>query len=528
VQAFIDFPNAWLVGPMLSPDGRYVALYALAGGQEGRTILVRRLADGEATWLAGTEHTAPLTWSPDSRALAVVANGEIKAVDIATGGVRTLGRAPDGVEFNGGAWSGEDILLGGPQLRRMSITDGHVTDMYRADPGVSFQYFPAFLPDGRGFVYSQESSNPARRGLFLGTLDSPAVTRLLPEAAAALVSPRGYLLYGRQDRLFAQRFDLDNHRPVGDPVSIGSGLEAIGGITFFDVRGDTLVRSNATVTRPARLTWYGRNGQALSEVGDVRQYIQVALSPDGQRVVAEESDPRIGIALFVIELARSIHTRLTTGDQGEGGAIWSPDSREVAFASTGGVYKRSIDQNVYTTLFPKAVQGLGDWTHDGRFVTYLADAKSIWALPLTGDRKPLPVVQSSPFVDEPQVSRDGQWLAYSANDTGQWEVYVQPFLKPGARVRVSINSGTQPRWRGDGKELFYLALDGALMSVDMTDAASPGSARKLFDLRFWVNHVVNQYDVTADGQRFLVIVPEGQQATRLTVLTNWPSVLTER
>jgi hypothetical protein len=161
-------------------------------------------------------------------------------------------------------------------------------------------------------------------------------------------------------------------------------------------------------------------------------------------------------------------------------------------------------------------------------VIYMPDAKSIWALPLTGDRKPLPVIQSSSLVDEPHVSRDARWLAYSANDTGQWEVYAQRFLKPGARVRVSINGGSQPRWRGDGKELFYRALDGALMSVDMTDPASPGSARKLFDLRFWVNPVSDQYDVTADGQRFLVIVPEGPQGTRLTVLTNWASVLAGR
>ena len=179
VQAFIDFPNTWLVNPMLSPDGRYVALYALAGGQEGRTILIRRLADGEATWLAGSEHTQALTWSPDSRALAVVAGDAIKAVDIATGGIRTLGRAPDGVEFNGGAWSGDDMLLGGPRLRRMSIADGHVTDVYRADPGASFQN-PAFLPDGRRFpVLAGEQQSVATRPLsgFAGFADrhSPAV-----------------------------------------------------------------------------------------------------------------------------------------------------------------------------------------------------------------------------------------------------------------------------------------------------------------------------------------------------------------
>ena len=131
-------------------------------------------------------------------------------------------------------------------------------------------------------------------------------------------------------------------------------------------------------------------------------------------------------------------------------------------------------------------------------------------------------------MDEPHVSRDGQWLAYSANETGQWEVYVQPFMRPGGRVRTSTTGGSQPRWGADGKELFYLALDGAMMSVDTRDSANPGAPRKLFDSRIWVNPVEDQYDVTADGQRFLFIVPEVQQATRLTVLTNWPSVLAGR
>ena len=143
-------------------------------------------------------------------------------------------------------------------------------------------------------------------------------------------------------------------------------------------------------------------------------------------------------------------------------------------------------------------------------------------------KKPIPLIESSLAVDEPHVSRDGRWLAYSANDTGQWEVYLQPFMRPGGRVRVSTSGGSQPRWRADGKELFYLALDGAMMSVDTRDPANPGAPRKLFDSRIWVNPVEDQYDVTADGQRFLLIVPEGQQATRLTVLTNWPSVLAGR
>ena len=312
-----------------------VAVRVSGAGQEGRRSLSAGWQTDEATWLAGTEHALPLAWSPDSRSLAVVANGEIKAVDIATGGIRTIGRAPDGRDALDAAWNGENILLGGPRLRRMSVADGHVTDVYRADPEVSLQYLPSFLPDGRRFLYSQESNNPARRGVFLGTLDSPQVTRLLPEPAWAIVSPRGYLLFGRQGTLFAQRFDLDHNRLAGDPVSIGSGLEFFGSFTQFAVSGDTLVWPTATYVPPARLTWFDRSGRKLNEIGDVRRYYQIALAPDGQRVVAGEVDTRSGSSLFLIELTRNIHARLTTGDQPESDPVWSPDSREVAFNCRG-------------------------------------------------------------------------------------------------------------------------------------------------------------------------------------------------
>jgi Tol biopolymer transport system component len=168
---------------------------------------------------------------------------------------------------------------------------------------------------------------------------------------------------------------------------------------------------------------------------------------------------------------------------------------------------------------------LEDWTHDGRFVIVKRSARDISAVSLGEDRKLISLAEFSSMVDEPHVSRDVRWLAYSSNETAQWEVYVQPFMRPGGRVRVSTNGGSQPRWRADGAELFYLAVDGALMSVDMTDPASPGAPESCLDVRFWVNPVEDQYDVTADGQRFLFIVPEVQQATRLTVLTNWPAAL---
>jgi eukaryotic-like serine/threonine-protein kinase len=449
-------------------------------------------------------------------------------VDVATGGIRTIGKVPT-VVFWGGAWNRDGIiLLGGPRLQRMSA-DGDLTDIYPPDAEIVSQSLPSFLPDGRTFFYAQESSNTQRRGVFLGSLDSPAVTRVLPEPANAVFSSRGYLLYGRQGTLFAQHFDMDHRRLSGEPLIIGSDVEFFQAmaITSFSVADDMLVWSGA-IAPPARLTWIDREGKTLSTTPELRQYYALDLAPNERQVVTVEVDSRLGPRLFLIDLTRASHSRLTTGDQSEQDPVWSPDSREVALAS-GGLFTRRIDQDGRTTLLADAlVGGVEDWTHDGRFVVFLRGNNSIWALPMEGDRKPIPVLESSSMVDEPHVSRDGGWLAYSGHDSGQWEVYVQPFLRPGSRVRVSTKGGSQPRWRGDGKELFYLALDGAMMSVRTSDPTSPGAPRQLFKVRLEFNAVDDQYDVTADGQRFLVVTPEGQQATRLTVLSNWPSVLKPR
>jgi eukaryotic-like serine/threonine-protein kinase len=423
------------------------------------------------------------------------------------------------------AWNHEGvILLGGSRLRRLSAADGHLTDVYRPGTGISSQSMPSFLPDGRAFLYAQDSSNAQQRGVFLGSLDSPTVSRLLPEPANAAISPRGYFLYGHQGTVFARRFDIDHKRLVGDPVNLGSGAASRGPHTSFAVAGDLLVWANG-LTPSATLTWVDRSGRTLGSTPEAAEYIAIALAPDEQRVVATESGDR----LTLIELTRPIHTRLTPGNQSEFDSVWSPDSREVAFVSEGGLFTRRVDQDGRTPLLaPSSVRGVEDWTHDGRFVIFLRGTESVWALPLKGDRTPVPVIESSSSVDEPHVSPDGRWLAYSGQDTGQWEVYVQPFMRPGGRVRVSTNGGSQAHWRGDGGELFYLALDGTMMSVRTANPASPDAARTLFRLRLLVKPTYDQYAVTADGQRFLVLDPEGQETTRLTVLTNWPAALKPR
>jgi eukaryotic-like serine/threonine-protein kinase len=207
--------------------------------------------------------------------LAVTGGNELKAVDIATRVVRTIGGLP--LDWHvGAAWNQYGIILiGGSRLRRMPVAGGHVAEVYNPDPEILDQTSPSFLPDGRRFLFAQDSKNPARRGVFLGALDSPQVTRLMPEPANAVVSTRGYLLFGRQGTLFAQRFELETNRLAGDPVSIGSGLGFAGPDTFFDVGGDILVWANDNVTPLSRLTWFDSRGRKLHEIGEVRRYTQL-------------------------------------------------------------------------------------------------------------------------------------------------------------------------------------------------------------------------------------------------------------
>ena len=174
------------------------------------------------------------------------------------------------------------------------MADGHLTDVYRPGAGISSQFSPSFLPDGRTFLYAQDSSDAQQRGVFLGSLDSPTVTRLLPEPANAVVSPRGYLLYGHQGTVFAQRFDIDHKRLVGDPLTLGSGIRFVGPYTSFAVAGDLLVWASLQ-TPSARLTWFDRTGRTLGTVPEAAQYIGIALAPDEQRVAATEVDAQTAI-----------------------------------------------------------------------------------------------------------------------------------------------------------------------------------------------------------------------------------------
>ena len=276
--------------PNLSPDGRYVSMFAPSGDQEGRTVVIRRLDDGAVTWLAGTERAQPAIWSPDSRSVAFLRDGELKVVDVVTGGVRTIGKVP------------ADVRETAPgTARALSCSADHACGVCQWPMGISPTSIDPALKSAvssclRSSPTAERSSTPRRAATpsngacSSGSLDSPTVTRLLPEPANAVVSPRGYLLYGQQGTVFAQRFDIDHKRLVGDPVTLGSGVDFFGPSTSFAVAGDLLVWASVQ-TPSASLTWFDRTGRiARQRLAEAAEYIGIALAPDEQRVVATEVD----------------------------------------------------------------------------------------------------------------------------------------------------------------------------------------------------------------------------------------------
>jgi DNA-binding winged helix-turn-helix (wHTH) protein/Tol biopolymer transport system component len=525
VNAFIDIPSGIEVLLPISPDGRNLALYQ-TNGPDGRTVMVQPLDGSVASWLAGSQSARPHAWSPDGSEFAVVSRGELKAINVRTGVARFIAKVSEQEGYPGAsaAWSKDGvILLGGSRLRRVAASGGSVTQVYSARASIVAQSWPSFLPDGRRFLFAQQSSSADESGLFIGSIDSQAVTRLLSEPGNAVVSSSGYLVFGRAGSILAQRLDLAGQRLLDAPVSLVSGAAMQAGYTQFALGADdTLVWGRATTGPAVTPTWFDRAGRSLRAAGEPGAYYQIALSPDGSQLIVDQGD-----GLATVDLSTGVLTRLDIDGRPKD-PVWSPDGREIAFRLVDGMYRWALTSDKPAALMSSnRAACTEDWSRGGRYVLYLqcneVRCSEIWALSLSRE-PPMRLVESLAMVDEPRLSPDGRWLVYSANDTGRWEVYAQPFPGMTQRRRISTNGGSQPRWRRDRKELIYLALDGTFMTVPMSPDSAFGVPQRIFLTPLNVDPVADQYDITADGQRFVLLVPADPPVQRIQVLTNWASI----
>jgi Tol biopolymer transport system component len=525
----------------LSPDGRRLAF--VAPGANGRIVLwVRELAALAAQPLADTEGAAGPFWSPDSRFIAFSAAGKLKKIDASGGPAISL---CDTNTSYPGSWGRGDVILftsaNYRPLSRVAAAGGTPTPATTLDTkgGEQWHGWPFFLPDGRHFLYA--AAGDPTSGVYVGSLDSPERTRLLDSFANAQYAS-GFLVFPRAGTLMAQPFDATRLALSGEAMAVAEQVNFIPGVPPTGTLAAFVVSDTGVLVfeaaRTSRFVWFDRAGKQIGLLGDPARYMSsVHLSPDGSQAAVVAADSQEAANVWLFDVARGVRTPLTVSGL-VSAQIWSPDGRRVAFASHLDLYQRlSTGEGPEELLFASDSRKMPEsWSPDGRFLVYATTAATrssvpnpdLWVLPLLGNRKPFPFIESPFFDAGSQFSPDGRWLAYNstASESGRSEVYVVPFPGPGGRVRISTAGGDNARWRRDGKEIFYLA-DNTLMAAAVTASGSRfqvGAVQRLFEVPmvdgYW------PYDVSPDGQRFLVNTLDGAVAP-LTIVVNWPAQLKE-
>jgi Tol biopolymer transport system component/tRNA A-37 threonylcarbamoyl transferase component Bud32 len=527
--------------PRISPDGRLIAFDAT--DLEGKArIWVRPLNSLTAEPLAGTDGGVRPFWSPDSRYVGFMADGVLKKVDVTGGPPTKICDAPGGSD---GTWSSEGVILfdgtGADPIYRVAAVGGTKAlavkqDEARKETSVGW---PQFLPDGKHYIYLVAGEKPEDSAYWIASIDSAEKKLLAPAQTLVEYAPPGYLLFVRDRTLVAQPFDARALKTTGEPVPLAEkiGTDNVG-LARFSVSNNGVLAYRTGETG-GRLLWRDRAGRELDTLGDPGDYANPTVYPSGDRLAFGLTDSRSAKTdIWVRDLARGVNSRFTLGAGNNYRSVWSPDAATIVFSS---------DRSGTIDLYEKSTKGSGEeklllhsdepksaasWSRDGRYIAYASRNQKtqwdLWALPTFGDRKPVPIVVS-PFTETvPMFSPDARYLAYVSNESGRDEIYVQTFPDAGGKWQVSNGGGSDPSWRGDGKELYYRSPDQKLMAVEIRGGADfqAGVPQTLFPIRIRPGAPRNKYAPSPDGQRFLVAAPLGRESmSPTTVVLNWPAGL---
>ena len=527
----------------LSPDGRTLAMVAYWDQTSKYMLWTHPVGGRGATAVPGTEDASHPFWSPDSRSVAFFSQGKLKKVDLSSGGrAQVLCDAPHG---RGGAWNREGFILFTPEffhgLYRVSLAGGEPVEVTKPD-ATRFEAshrWPVFMPDGRHFLYlaANFSGHFETNEIFLGSLDSDEKRPIVSASSNFAYADPGYLLYMRDNALVAQHFDSKKYVLSGEPRTISDEVQYFPqtDLALFDVAGTaTLVTQTGKGADKSQLTWFSRNGGKTGAVGIPGGFANPSISADGRRLAFEQTDSDgRHIDIWIHELATSGTTRFTFGPGLNEIPVWSPDGKRIAYGSSRklnfSAYLKNADgsgsEREIADLGGQA-EGIWDWSRDDKYLLARKD-NELWYLALP-DFQAKPYLQPKWIVRNAQFSPDGKWVAYSSNETGNWEIYVSPFPNGTSKWQVS-RGGIEPRWRRDGKELFYLSAEGKMMAVPVKLGTSfeAGPPVVLFQthLRQPISaQDVFSYDVTGDGQKFLINTKVDEpNAAPLSVILNWAS-----
>jgi Tol biopolymer transport system component len=536
--------NVLAVGEPVSPDGRLVVFVATYQGQPH--LWVRPLDALEAQPLRGTEGGARPFWSPDSQYVAFFAAGKLRKVAI-------VGGPPSDIctcQGREGVWGPENIILiggAGKAVMRVPATGGEPMPVTKLGDKETTHDYPKFLPDGSHFFYlARHGGAPDDWDVFIGSLDSMD-RKLVPGIHASVqYSATGHLLYERDRALMIQPFDLDRQELTGEalPTVVDGVWQGPHG-SFSLATNGTLAYLNPRRLEPSRLVWLDRTGKQTSVAAPVDIYDGLAVSLDGKsaafsRPVGQAHD------IFVLNLDSGLQNRITTDPAVDFSAVWSPNGRTLGFSSSrdpagrtapinrngGQLYTRELGSAGQDRVLLKTDVGktMTDWSRDERFIAYTSSG-DVWVLPIdAAGAEPIRVTNTTFVENGARFSPDGHWIAYRSNESGpRPEIFVESFPKPGVKRQVSVNGGVLPRWRSDGRELFYVGPGSAVMAVDIgPDPAqlTTGPPVQLFSSAALAGAFEreNGFDVSRD--RFLVTAPDGnQRQLPVTVVLNWASTL---
>jgi serine/threonine protein kinase len=526
----------------VSPDGRRLAFVATAGGRT--SLWIRPLDSLAAVELAGTEQAAYPFWSPDGNFIGFFAGSKLKKMAISGEPPQTICDAGDG---RGGAWSREGEIVFAPNigdvLYHVSAAGGPPTPLTTFEQlhGENSHRWPYFLPDGKHFVFFVRSSKQEFQGFYVGLLGTKDKKLLLRGAGSVAYADPGYLLFVRDGTLIAQHFDAESLRVTGEPFSVAQPVGYAGNLwSEFSLSTNGILTYRRAGSTRNRLIWFSRQGKQLESVSVPDDYEPFRLSPNEKILAGSRLDPQTRQGdVWLFELSRGVLSRFTFDASYDYLPVWSPDGSRIVFAT---------NRNGPLDLYMKALNGTGedeallksdtrklptDWSPDGQFVLYESfDSKTskndLWVLPV-GNRHPKPFLHAEFDERQGHFSPDGRWVAYCSDESGRYEVYVEGFPTPGGKRQISINGGTDPEWRRDGKELFYLRTDHELMAVEVKSGSAFESdvPKALFETQVLTAGVtfLSHYVVSSNGQRFLLAFQEETKSEPINIVVNWTAEL---